>query len=216
MFLWLAILNRCWMADRLARRGLQHPDKSLLCDQEDETVKHILTSCVFTRQVWTSVLQRVGLPHLAPSLEFATSKDWWRWIAHRAPKAARKGLNSLMILTAWSIWKMRNRCIFNGCHMDARPVLQETNRQAHRWPRDSWATAQSPPNGGVLVESVSGGDEHYNSQVTCVMRRRSEHEETEVAFGQSPGILSPCIEGVFIGGGSPTSPPNYTVMPSNG
>jgi hypothetical protein len=25
-FLWLASLNRCWTADRLARRGLEHPD----------------------------------------------------------------------------------------------------------------------------------------------------------------------------------------------
>jgi len=27
MFLWLAIRNRCWTADRLAKRGLSHPDK---------------------------------------------------------------------------------------------------------------------------------------------------------------------------------------------
>ena len=27
IFLWLAMLNRCWTADRLARQGLQHPDK---------------------------------------------------------------------------------------------------------------------------------------------------------------------------------------------
>ena len=103
IFLWLAMLNRCWTADRLARRGLQHPDKCLLCDQEEETVQHILTSCVFARQVWTTVLGRVGLQHLAPTLEFDTFKDWWRWAARRAPKAARKGMNSLVILTAWSI-----------------------------------------------------------------------------------------------------------------
>lgn len=36
-FLWLAIRNRCWTSDRLARRGLSHPDRCPLCDQEDET-----------------------------------------------------------------------------------------------------------------------------------------------------------------------------------
>ena len=32
VFLWLAIRNRCWTADRLARRGLPHPPKCPLCD----------------------------------------------------------------------------------------------------------------------------------------------------------------------------------------
>jgi len=66
-------------------------------------------------------------------LEFDTFKDWWRWAARRAPKAARKGVNSLVILTAWSIWKMRNRCVFDGRHPDARLVLQEINEQANLW-----------------------------------------------------------------------------------
>jgi hypothetical protein len=67
-FLWLAVINRCWTADRLARRGLDHPDKCPLCDQEDETVQHILVSCVFAREVWVQILSLVGLQHLSPSL----------------------------------------------------------------------------------------------------------------------------------------------------
>jgi hypothetical protein len=43
--LWLAAHNKCWAADRLAKRGLSHPDKCLLCDQEEETINHLLVSC---------------------------------------------------------------------------------------------------------------------------------------------------------------------------
>lgn len=32
-FLWLAVRNRCWTADRLARRNLPHPALCPLCDQ---------------------------------------------------------------------------------------------------------------------------------------------------------------------------------------
>jgi hypothetical protein len=32
MFMWLAVRNRCWTSDRLARRGLPHPDRCSLCD----------------------------------------------------------------------------------------------------------------------------------------------------------------------------------------
>jgi hypothetical protein len=65
-FLWLASLNRCWTADRLARRGLAHRKYRLLCDQEEETIQHLLVACVFARQTWFLVLSLIGLQQLAP------------------------------------------------------------------------------------------------------------------------------------------------------
>ncbi|WVZ70125.1 hypothetical protein U9M48_018818, partial [Paspalum notatum var. saurae] len=67
VFIWLAVLNRCWTADRLARRGLQHPKRYPLCDQEEETVQHLLISCVFARIVWFAILERTGLHQAAPA-----------------------------------------------------------------------------------------------------------------------------------------------------
>uniref|UniRef100_A0A453KNY5 Reverse transcriptase zinc-binding domain-containing protein n=1 Tax=Aegilops tauschii subsp. strangulata TaxID=200361 RepID=A0A453KNY5_AEGTS len=55
-FLWLASQNRCWTADRLARRGLPHPAACQFCDQDDETLHHILAGCVFARITWHEVL----------------------------------------------------------------------------------------------------------------------------------------------------------------
>lgn len=46
-FMWLATLNCCWTSDRLARRGLDHSDNCPLCDQESESIQHLLISCVF-------------------------------------------------------------------------------------------------------------------------------------------------------------------------
>jgi hypothetical protein len=37
VFLWLAIHNRCWTADCLAKRNLPHPESCTLCEQEVET-----------------------------------------------------------------------------------------------------------------------------------------------------------------------------------
>ena len=55
-FVWLASLNCCWTADRLSHHGLDHLERCPLCDQEEETVRHLLTSCLFARSVWFSVL----------------------------------------------------------------------------------------------------------------------------------------------------------------
>ena len=41
-FIWLAVRNSCWTADRLQKRGLPHPEHCPLCDQDDETVQHLL------------------------------------------------------------------------------------------------------------------------------------------------------------------------------
>jgi hypothetical protein len=45
-FIWLAINNKCWTADMLKKRGLDFPECCVLCDQEEETVQHIISSCV--------------------------------------------------------------------------------------------------------------------------------------------------------------------------
>jgi hypothetical protein len=60
-FIWLASLNRCWTADRLSRRGLEHPVRCPLCDQQEETIQHILVACVFAGDTWWQTLYKVGL-----------------------------------------------------------------------------------------------------------------------------------------------------------
>ena len=111
-FIWLASLNRCWTADRLARRGLDHPDHPL-CDQEDETIQHILTSCVFAREIWFRVLSLVGLQQLTPSQDDLVFQEWWRLALTRVSEQQQKGFNSSVILVAWWLWKHHNACVFD-------------------------------------------------------------------------------------------------------
>ena len=64
---WPASLNSCWTPDGLARRGLDRPDKCLLCDQEPENIQHLLVSCVFSRDAWFRVLSMAGMQQLTSS-----------------------------------------------------------------------------------------------------------------------------------------------------
>lgn len=132
-FIWLASLNRCWTADRLAKRGLEHPDSCLLCDQESETVQHLLASCVFSREAWFRILSWVGLQHLAPTQQDSVFQDWWRAALKRTPKPVRKGFNSLVILVAWMLWKLRNACVFEGAAPDMNKLLQAVRDEAALW-----------------------------------------------------------------------------------
>ncbi|XP_037464403.1 uncharacterized protein LOC119336466 [Triticum dicoccoides] len=66
-FHWLANLDRCWTADRLARHGLQHHTSCLLCDQAPETMRHLLLDCPFSRQVWHETLAWLRIPAPIPN-----------------------------------------------------------------------------------------------------------------------------------------------------
>jgi hypothetical protein len=116
LFIWLVFKNRCWIADRLAKRELSHPEACPLCDQGEETIHHLLVSCVFTRQFWSHIFQALKLPDLAPTLIESSFPNWWRKMSRLVPKERQKGLNSLIILTAWETWKHRNSCVFEFLH----------------------------------------------------------------------------------------------------
>lgn len=91
----------------------------VLCDQEEETVQHILTNCVFARQFWHVILSTINLCNVVPRREDSCFVDWWRKASHKVPKGKRKDFNSFIILGAWSTWKHRIKCVFDG----ARPCL---------------------------------------------------------------------------------------------
>jgi hypothetical protein len=114
MFMWLVAHKRCWTADRLARCGLALPEKCLLCDQEDETIDHLLVAWVFARQFWYLVLRQVGLHSLAPEPNDLIFYEWWEKLHTTTSALTRKGLNSLIILGAWILWNHCNRCVFDG------------------------------------------------------------------------------------------------------
>jgi hypothetical protein len=132
-FLWLAAHKHCWTADRLARRGLPHPDKCPFCDQEDESIDHLLISCVFSRQVWYYVLRQVGLHSLAPQPTDLVFDDWWEKATATTSGMSKKGLNSLIILGAWAIWNHRNRCVFDHARPSMVEVLTCVGEERRLW-----------------------------------------------------------------------------------
>lgn len=65
-FAWLALQNRCWTSDRLARRELDHQEACPFCDQHEESIDHILLHCVFAREVWSIICSAMGKPSWTP------------------------------------------------------------------------------------------------------------------------------------------------------
>jgi hypothetical protein len=122
LFHWLADLDRCWTAERLARRGLPHHAVCPLCDQAIESIQHLLVECTFTRQIWHETIAWLRLPCSAPTTTTTSLLDWWQEAKQNVPRPMLKGLTSASLLVPWMVWKQRNSCVFEG----ARPSFSHT------------------------------------------------------------------------------------------
>uniref|UniRef100_A0A453KVK7 Reverse transcriptase zinc-binding domain-containing protein n=1 Tax=Aegilops tauschii subsp. strangulata TaxID=200361 RepID=A0A453KVK7_AEGTS len=129
---WLSLQDRCWTAERLARHGLPHELACALCDQEDETMQHLLAGCSFSRQVWHDILAWARSPTDLPTGD-TDLLAWWASSCALVRAATRKGLSSLIILIAWWIWKHRNSCTFDGDRPPVSHLCSTIKDEARLW-----------------------------------------------------------------------------------
>ena len=59
--------------------------------------------------------------------------DWWVKYIPRVKKEYKKGVNSLIILTSWLIWKHRNSCVFDGATPSVNEVLRQFRDEYELW-----------------------------------------------------------------------------------
>lgn len=138
IFVWLALQDRCWIADRLLWRGLPHPPRCVFCDQVPETMHHLLVGCPFSRQIWHEVLSwcRTTMP---PPTAYEDFIEWWAASHGTATAGQQGGISSMIILTAWLIWKARNACVFDAEQPSIMRVFNSIRAEAK-----SWAAAGAP------------------------------------------------------------------------
>jgi hypothetical protein len=133
LFLWLAANKWCWTSNHLVKRGLPHPDKCPMCDQDEETTYHLLVACMFARKFWYHMLRQVGLHSFAPQPTDSIFDIWWERVAATTSKLIKKGLKSLIILRAWTIWNHRNQCVFDGANPHMAEALIEVSQERQLW-----------------------------------------------------------------------------------
>ena len=119
--------------ERFLKHGLPHHSVCPLCDREQETIQHIMLNCIFSRKTWTRILLCVGLVDLAPNHYTSGFSAWWSRAVRRVPKEKREGLNSLIILVVWSLWKHRNACVFDGWDPSVSTTCQEVEAESRLW-----------------------------------------------------------------------------------
>jgi hypothetical protein len=109
---------------RDSSHGLQNNGPCALCSQCDEHIDHLAVSCVFSRQVWFSILSQCNWQQVAPSSQDSFA-SWWLHAHKRVAKVRRKAFNNLVIIVIWGIWLERNDITFRNVSSTA-PMMVDT------------------------------------------------------------------------------------------
>ncbi|XP_074300996.1 uncharacterized protein LOC141632341 [Silene latifolia] len=107
----MASQERLATTDHLIRRGMQIPNRCVLCKLAAESHGHLFFHCSFSAVVWSRVLCWMNLP--GRSCDF---KIELVWCIHRGSRRHWKHswFLSCLTITVYSLWKERNRRIFSG------------------------------------------------------------------------------------------------------
>jgi hypothetical protein len=65
--------------------GLPNNDNCAICDQEAETLEHLLLHCAYSREVWFRTFRRHGWFVLLPA-PLQAIIDWWLSVRKRLRK----------------------------------------------------------------------------------------------------------------------------------
>ena len=132
LFLWLAFRRRHWTVDRRRRHGLDAHANCLLCDQEPETIDHIVVTCSYAKQIWWNI--RAALNETSALRHCDNVLKWWEvwrclWVGEY-----KQGADSIFALVAWEIWKERNARLFRGAVTQPMQLMEASIRhQAELW-----------------------------------------------------------------------------------
>jgi hypothetical protein len=102
-----------------------------MCDQEPETIDHIIASCSFSRQVWWNILTMLGAN--AAQIVGESILAWWDAWRHRWIGQRRKGADSLFAPVAWELWKEQNTRCFRDTASTIPQVLSIIKHVTNQW-----------------------------------------------------------------------------------
>jgi hypothetical protein len=106
-------------------------------------VQHLFIGCAVVSIIWSSTLIWANLQEVIPSMDL-TMDEWWASARSRLQRDKRKALNTLVILVVWSIWKERNRRVFDGIFTPIQRIIDQIKTDARFWVVASYGRLRIP------------------------------------------------------------------------
>ena len=144
VFAWEAAWGRVLTLDQLKRRGMTFANRCFMCEEEEETIDHLLIHCKFAKMLWDLLLSIVGISWVFPNTILHTLIAWQ---GAAVGKKRKKIWLAAPLCLFWNLWRARNRLVFEN----EAPSVQriKANFVTNLW---SWAKMHSVDNTSSIVD----------------------------------------------------------------
>jgi hypothetical protein len=132
-FSWLLLHSRLPTRDNLSRRHIISQEDSqlcVMCGVEAETPMHLFLYCKVALQVWEIVLNWTNLVFSLPQSVVSLLNFFAEFRGH---KWRRQGLVLIWNAVNWTLWRQRNRIIFEEDTADITRLVDEIKVSSWRW-----------------------------------------------------------------------------------
>lgn len=131
IFFWRARLDRLPMKFNLSKKGLEISSIICpVCDLQVECMEHLFFKCEIAARTWNVISRWIGL--ILP--EWDSVSDTWNWLDIVAILRYKKqALESIFMVTCWSIWKNRNMVVFNEGNINKKPIFYLIVDKSYDW-----------------------------------------------------------------------------------
>ena len=110
-FAWEASWDKVLTLDQLKRRGFTLVNRCFLCEEEEETIDHLLIHCSTAKMLWNLLLAIVDYNWVFP---LTVRQALLAWQSARVGKKRKRIWLAAPLCLFWTVWNERNRAAFDN------------------------------------------------------------------------------------------------------
>ena len=119
-FAWEAIWGRILTMDQLKRRGWILPSRCFLCKVEEESTNHVLIHYPKVAMIWHLIFALFGVQWVMPN---SIKETILSWSGSFVGKKRKKAWNATPLCLFWTLWKDKNRRVFEDTKLADQTIL---------------------------------------------------------------------------------------------
>ena len=144
VFAWEAAWGKVLTLDQLKRRSMTFANRCFMCEEEEETIDHLLIHCKLAKMLWDLILSIVGISWVFPQSVLHTLLAWQGAVVG---KKRKKIWLAAPLCLFWNLWRVRNRLVFDKEIPSAQRI--KSNFVTNLW---YWANQHSVDNTHSVID----------------------------------------------------------------
>ncbi|XP_071687592.1 uncharacterized protein [Rutidosis leptorrhynchoides] len=130
IFIWRALLRRIPVRVELNKRGIDLASlRCPVCDDDIETVDHILLNCSFAKDIWDRLYRWWNMGNLMHT----NLEDLFKGINKATSSSSSKLWQAVVWICGYLIWQNKNSTIFRNYKGNGPVLLNEIQIKAYEW-----------------------------------------------------------------------------------